>query len=96
MQNGKENHLPPIVQAMRRIIKIVYPLQVKVSYRGDQQAILTLPTYPAKTGELHILYLGPERGQGWRIKASGAFERYLNAARGAVRSISRLEGEGTP
>lgn len=85
---GTAESSSPIVVATKRALRILPPLQVKVRYVGETGAVLTLPTYQAKNGELRIFYLGPGRGRGWRIKANGTFEHYLGAVRRAVRKIN--------
>ena len=81
--NGIKNRPPSIVVAVRQVLRLVHPLQVKVSYNGDRQATLTLPTYPAKTG---FLRLRPTQG-GWEIKTKGEFDHYREAAHRATRAI---------
>ena len=88
--NGIKNRPPLIVVAVRQVLRLVHPLQVKVSYNGDRQATLTLPTYsPAKTG---FLRLRPTQG-GWEIRTKGEFNQYREAANRAVRTIPAEGGK---
>ena len=91
MPNGTESHSPPIAQIVLRIVRVVRPLHVFVRYRSESEAILTLPTYTTKTGELRVLRLGPKDNRGWRIKIGGEFKRYHKGIRKVVRELEESE-----
>ena len=89
MQNGRKNHPPPLVAAVRQVMKLIYPLHVRVGYSG-RQAKLTLPTYhPQKTGFL-CLRLTPK---GMVITTKGEFNKYREAVHRIVRTIPTEGGE---